>query len=723
MRNSKVKKYGTGTGVDGVILDANLLTDGPGDTIRPQKTNVLTPAQQAYLLRHEANKLKIAENLKNSSAEKFRQKWVTANPGKTTEDYWKWQKQRNKGADAGLDGMIKYGESESKGSCSPGVNEKKASASTSRINYALGTGEEGVEGPGDPIIDPLTGLPITGTINNTAHFNTKKIVRYQPGVSNEKHGDGFYLYAKNVGDAGFDVKRDREFIKNSAMADVQRTPEWLDYMKTQKFANGTGASGVTATNYLQDPKQALAENDIMVAKAEADAADNPWAMGVQMAGQIGSAMAKSFGGPKGESDPLAELGLVPEAELGEVPGFAAMGMKNASGQIEAEGGEVVETPGGEPAELQGPKHTSGGIDMEVPHGTKIYSDQLKGADGKTMADRKKSREKKMAKLDDLLATNKGDKAISNSHGRIKMAMDAEEAQDLQMQEMATQFTQMQEFAMGTGSQGVKMDGGTGPSGYRPKTFLNNFGENLTDYTYDTPNPLASNVVEASALDLGTEEGNTDVSEGGLSFTAGDATSLLGNAVSMFAPLNNSLKNRATDTVNKSPFENYGKDALATLDQEGSLLASQHDNDAQRVVKASNGAKRQSRNGASSINTMRATDLAVDLQSNDANANLSDQYAKQMMALMGQKGSLQTNIDQVKMGGRGAADLANRQDKDTFYTQLGKDKTAIGEGLQQTGKDLNQLASNETMMNMVNQMSKYFKFDKNNKIIAVNKKTK
>lgn len=594
--------------------------------------------------------------------------------------------------------------------------------------YGTGTGVDGIvldanllTDPIDKKIDPLTGLPITGPINNTAHFNTKKIVRYQPGVTNEKHGDGFYLYAKNVGDTGFDVKRDREFIKNSAMVDVQRTPEWADYMKTQKFANGTGASGVTATNYLQDPKQALAENDIMIAKAEADAADNPWAMGVQMAGQIGSAMAKSFGGPKGESNSLADLGLVPEAELGEVPGFAAMGMNNAGGQIEAEGGEVVETPGGEPAELQGPKHTSGGIDMEVPQGTKIYSDQLKGADGKTMADRKKSREKKMAKLDDLLATNKGDKAISNSHERIKMSMDAEEAHDLQMQEMATQFTQMQEFAMGTGSQEVKMSDGTGPQGYTPKTFMNNFGENITDYT--TSNPLSANAVEANGIDLNTDEGNTDSAEGGLDFTSGDITGLLGNAVSMFAPLNNTLKNRATDTVNTNPFENYGKDALATLDQEGRLLASQHDNDAQRVMKATNGAKKQSRNGASGINTMRATDLAVDLQSNDANANLSDQYAKQMMSLMSQKGSLQTNIDQVKMGGRGAADLANRQDKDAFYTQLGKDKTAIGEGLQQTGKDLNQLAQNETMMNMVNQMSKYFKFDKNNKIIAVNKKTK
>jgi hypothetical protein len=531
--------------------------------------------------------------------------------------------------------------------------------------YGTGTGATGVV---EPTIDPATGLlTITKPMET---FNTKKIVRYQPGVTNDKHGSGFYLYSKNVTDPDFDVVRDREFVKQSAMADVQKTAQWTDYMKTQKFANGTGASGVTVNNYIQDPKEALAENNLLMAKAEADAADNPWAIGVQMAGQIGSAMANSFGVSKNATNPLTKLGAAPEAPLGEIPGFAALGDNNASGKIEAEGGEVVETPGGEPAELKGPKHTSGGIDMEVPEGTKIYSDQLKGADGKTMADRKKAREKKMTKLDELLATNKGDKAISNSHERIKMGMDAEEAHDLQMQEMATQFTKIQEFAMGTGKEGVKYDGGTGPEG--------------------------------------------------LSFTAGDISSLLGNAVSMFSPMNNTLKNRATDTVNTNQYEGFGDEALETLSQTENMLAGQNDNDAQRIVRANNGAKRQARKGATGINTIRATDLAVDLQTNEANAGLSDQYAKQMMALLGQKSSLQTNIDQIEMGGAAAADLANRQDKDAFYTQLGKDKATMGEGLQQTGKDLNQLSQNKVMMDMVNQMSKYFKFDKNNKIIAVNK---
>jgi len=510
----------------------------------------------------------------------------------------------------------------------------------------------------------------------------------------------------------------------------------------RKYGVGTGASGVTVKNYMQTPNQALIDNQLLMAKAEADAFDNPLAMGMQMAGQIGSSIAQNLPAStaknltskdiqgSGEGTFLTNSNfqvMNPSQAAMFQKGYAAMGMDDAEGQIEAEGGEIVEAPGGEPAELKGPKHTQGGIDMNVPEGTKIYSDQLKGADGKTMADRKKSRERRTLKLDELLATSKGDKAIANSHQRMKAAIENEDQGDLQMQEIATQFTQMQEFAMGTGKQGVEYALGTPPTGvdnYNPKTFLNNFGEEIQDNLLSY-NPVISEEVSAEVYDTNFAEqtGNNDPLTSGLNFTTGDVTGLLGNAVSMFAPMNNTLNNRASDTPNVNQFEDYGQDALESLQGAKNTLTAENDNNLQRVTRGVNTAKKQSRNSASSINTIRATDLSADIAANDANANLSDQYAKQMMAMLGQETSLKANIDQIKMGGAADADLANRQDKDAFATQLGLDKATIGLGLQQTGKDLNQVAQNKTMMDMVNQMSKYFKFDKNNKIISVNKKTK
>ncbi len=65
-------------------------------------------------------------------------------------------------------------------------------------------------------------------------FDTKKIVKYQPGVlsGNER---GFYLYSKDPVNGNFSPERDREFIKENEFLTVQRTPQWKEYVKsTQK---------------------------------------------------------------------------------------------------------------------------------------------------------------------------------------------------------------------------------------------------------------------------------------------------------------------------------------------------------------------------------------------------------------------------------------------------------------------------------------------------------
>lgn len=87
-------------------------------------------------------------------------------------------------------------------------------------------------------VQSLTGIGNAPT-NQNLSFNTKQIVRYQPGVTNDRMGSGFYLYSKNVNEPGFNVDRDREFVKQSEMGAIQRTPEWATYMKGQsKFREG-----------------------------------------------------------------------------------------------------------------------------------------------------------------------------------------------------------------------------------------------------------------------------------------------------------------------------------------------------------------------------------------------------------------------------------------------------------------------------------------------------
>lgn len=89
----------------------------------------------------------------------------------------------------------------------------------------------------------VTNIDTTLTNDNLA-FNTKKIVKYQPGVTHGTKGtSGFYIYSKDPVQGGFNPEKDREFINQENMIDLQRTPQWKEYMKNQslrpkQFANG-----------------------------------------------------------------------------------------------------------------------------------------------------------------------------------------------------------------------------------------------------------------------------------------------------------------------------------------------------------------------------------------------------------------------------------------------------------------------------------------------------
>jgi len=75
---------------------------------------------------------------------------------------------------------------------------------------------------------------------------------------------------------------------------------------------------------------------------------------------------------------------------------------NTNSTIEAEGGEVLETPQGQVGNINGPSHASGGVTMNVPDGSLIFSDRIgiKNNKGKflSLADRKKIREATLKKL-------------------------------------------------------------------------------------------------------------------------------------------------------------------------------------------------------------------------------------------------------------------------------------------------------------------------------------
>jgi hypothetical protein len=227
----------------------------------------------------------------------------------------------------------------------------------------------------------------------------------------------------------------------------------------KKYSQGTGASGMDNSNYIVSPSEALNDYNIMLAKVEQEAASNPWLPIVAMAGQ---ALQTGIGIAGQAASAKAATGVNnPNSPNYKPKKTAAMGMNDVEQDVEVEGGEMYETPQGEVGEFKGPSHEEGGIPLEVgedvEEGTKVYSDRLK-VGKKTLAERKEARERQIANLEKIASEPLIDQAIKNSIGRKMMAIQKEEAADLNFQDKVNDMQAMADTmvaAFGTGMAGLQ----------------------------------------------------------------------------------------------------------------------------------------------------------------------------------------------------------------------------------------------------------------------------
>lgn len=418
--------------------------------------------------------------------------------------------------------------------------------------------------------------------------------------------------------------------------------------------------------------------------------------------------------------------------------------------IEAEGNEVVETPNGMVGELQGPTHEQGGIDMDVPQGTKIYSDRL-SVDGKTMAERKKSREKALARLEKLALKNPHDKLLKNSLERTKQVMDMEEAQDMKLQEVASSMTPRQGFALGTPLEGVNpitmppMDTadfynqvvGYGvappnltppamgvPSLESPTGYFNLYQEPITPpVEIDTnqelglSNPIQISGTSAYSPDKGVNapitmagkslpQDDSTTENNGMGATIGDYIGMGGNLFNAFAPLINTLRNRNGEAPNVNHYKNFGKDALQANESAKDYVALQRENALRALRQKSNAAKASTRDNARSVNTVRALDLATDTGTAKDMDSISDAFAKQMMQLFTQQAQLENVQDQAVMTGEEKRAENDVKDRDNYQSQLAQNLTNLGTNVQGLGKNLNTIQGNKDQLALLEMLSQY-----------------
>lgn len=341
-------------------------------------------------------------------------------------------------------------------------------------------------------VDLLDISNVAADVSNTVTATTKKVKE----VQDKKEAESYQPVPKKVVYYNTDPKRG-EVEKPGTDSNVSYTPvtnsvqlkKWQEQklvygtnsqgiMKNKmnprkKYANGSSAKGMDPNNYIISPAEALNDYNIMLAKAEAEANSNPWLPIVAIAGQAmqtGIGIAGKFAGKPGGTG----------GTTGDTTASAAMGMNNVQADVEVEGGEMYETPQGQVGEFQGPSHEQGGIPLEVgqdvEEGTKVYSDRLK-VGKKTLAERKATRERQIANLEKIASNSLADAAVKNAAKRKMMAIQKEEAADLDFQEKVNNMqaiadNMVEAFACGTGMKGIQKMAVGGVVGDPPFRFYN-----------------------------------------------------------------------------------------------------------------------------------------------------------------------------------------------------------------------------------------------------------
>lgn len=140
---------------------------------------------------------------------------------------------------------------------------------------------------------------------------------------------------------------------------------------------------------------------------------------------------------------LSQLDKLEEAITAPVgkPMYRNTGISYASGgttreniPVEVEGGEVIDD-GVQVEEVVGADHEEGGVDMDLPEGTDVYSKRVKHPKtGETMAERKKKREIAEQKAAEYLSKRQGDFYAKQTYKRVREANAIQDAEDMAIQE-------------------------------------------------------------------------------------------------------------------------------------------------------------------------------------------------------------------------------------------------------------------------------------------------
>lgn len=200
-------------------------------------------------------------------------------------------------------------------------------------------------------------------------------------------------------------------------------------------------------------------------------------------------------------------------------------------------------------------------------------------------------------------------------------------------------------------------------------------------------------------------------------TLGDIISMYGAYKAGHDPYELTMQQRAGDTPNINPYENYGQRGLNKMEETKLNLQNNLDQAIQNNQLNSNAMRANANANARSINTARAMGLAIDAQQRQADNQAYSQYGNQIANINGKIAGMLDQQDKMVMSGNQMRDEADRKDRDNFYTQLQKDVETRNKSTQYMGAYLNKIKERDYKQNLVNESSEIFGIDSNGNLKA------
>lgn len=404
--------------------------------------------------------------------------------------------------------------------------------------------------------------------------------------------------------------------------------------------------------------------------------------------------------------------------------------------IEVEGGEVVEPPNGNIMKIRGKSHAQGGVDINVPNGTNIYSDRL-SIDGETMAERKTKRERKIRSLEKILGANPSNKLTQNTVKRVKEVTDIEEQQDMNIMKIA-------DAVHNNGKKKYPYGGTTPYSSYgnQYQPIFNpydpaNYGEG------STPTPP----FRSPYMDTGTAIGDfnppimdstTPITGGAPTLTPNPKTmgkpavepggagkmgigDYIGLGSSIIGAVGEAMNTKRNWQATKPSINHYlGRfhKAIDTNEAAQDYVAGMKTDANIDLNTSADSGYARNRNSASGVNTVRALDIATSMAKDKGRNAINDTYGRQMIGLLGQEAQLQNQEAFYEGQGEHQAATENQQNVDNYFSNRAANIATLSETGQTIGKNLNISRSNKVDANLLSQLSQYgLEFDENGNLIS------